>query len=112
MHKSEHSVTQHCRHSNIPHEATWKAFLEGAGTAATAAGLPPLHGRLQWEWLFSLYVHCRPGFFFPPGSLFAGRETPEQLHARWAQHTLVRMTLVVIRSCALLLMVLLSRVVT
>ena len=52
---------------------------DGSGSSSTAgsSGRP----------LFSLYVHCPPGFAYPVGSLFAGHEIAERVAVRWGQST-------------------------
>lgn len=61
----------------IPTEPIWRAFL-GVG-----------HPRGSWQHLFPLYVHPPPGYTYPPGSLFEGREVEDRVVVEWGQHTLV-----------------------
>ncbi|GAB4823196.1 hypothetical protein N2152v2_010242 [Parachlorella kessleri] len=89
----------------MPLEPVWRAFLSAPGLAwpappATEGSQDNSSGGSQDSSsgssstagssvgpLFSMYVHCPPGFEYPEGSLFAGHEIPERVLVRWGQST-------------------------
>eukprot|EP00887_Chlorella_sp_A99_P004266 scaffold15.g4266.t1 len=66
---------------DMPFEPLWRLFLQRL--------LPGARGDASWRRFFSIYVHPAPGYFFPKGSLFAGREVPERINVTWGQHSVV-----------------------
>lgn len=77
----------------MPLEPLWAVFLSAAATIAPAqpdtrssAGAGPNASNASSS-LFSVYIHPPPGYSYPNGSAFAGREIPERVMVRWRHST-------------------------
>ncbi len=85
----------------------WRLPSQPTATVSTTGGRVSAHGpsaerhSFASQDLFSVYVHARPGFHFPAGSIFAGHEVAHPVNTTngYAQHALVRVNTDVVNWC-------------